>query len=128
MRILGWVIGVLVAIVAIVFAVRNHQILTLDLWPVPFELTAPLFALVLASVLVGLLLGWLFAWIGGGRWRRLARQRGRDIAALRTTVAQLRAERSKATARPGDATERPPALPAPASVGAAATPAAARRP
>jgi uncharacterized integral membrane protein len=122
-RILGWVIGVVVAIVAVVFAVHNHQILTLDLWPVPFELTAPLFALVLASVLVGLLLGWLFAWIGAGRWRRLARQRGRDLAALKTTVAQLRGEKAAAR-RPGDGAERAPALPAPGD----ATTAAARQP
>jgi uncharacterized integral membrane protein len=123
-RILGWVIGIAVAIVAVVFAVHNHQVLTLDLWPVPFELTAPLFALVLAAVLVGLLLGWLFAWIGAGRWRRLARQRGRDLAALRTTVAQLRGEKAAAARRPGDGAERAPALPAPA----AAPTAAARQP
>lgn len=124
MRILGWVIGIVVAIVAVVFAVHNHQILTLDLWPVPFALTAPLFALVLASVLVGLLLGWLFAWIGAGRWRRLARQRGRDLAALRTTVAQLRGEKAAAARGPGNGAEPAQALPPP---GAAPT-AAARQP
>jgi uncharacterized integral membrane protein len=122
-RILGWVIGIVIAIVAIVFAIHNHQILTLDLWPVPFVLTAPLFALVLASALVGLLLGWLFAWIGAGRWRRLARQRGRDIASLRTTVAQLRTDKARA-AHPNGAGR--PALPPPAP--AAGTSAAARQP
>ena len=126
MKFLGWVIGIVAAIIAIVFAVHNHQILTLDLWPVPFALTAPLFALVLASVLVGLLLGALFAWIGAGRWRRLARQRGRDIAALKTTVAQLRADRAKAAVQNGDGTEHP-ALPPPPPA-ATGTPAAPRRP
>jgi uncharacterized integral membrane protein len=125
-RFLGWVIGVVIAIVAVVFAVHNHQVLTLDLWPVPFELTAPLFALVLAAVLVGLLLGWLFAWIGAGRWRRLARQRGRDLAALRATVAQLRGEKAAAARAPGNGAERTPALPAPAA--GAAPSAAARQP
>ena len=125
MRILGWVIGIVIAIVAIVFAIHNHQILTLDLWPVPFVLTAPLFALVLASALVGLLLGWLFAWIGAGRWRRLARQRGRDIASLRTTVAQLRTDKARAAHANGDGAGRP-ALPPPAP--AAGTSAVARQP
>jgi uncharacterized integral membrane protein len=123
-RLLGWVIGVLIAIVAVVFAVHNHQILTLDLWPVPFVLTAPLFALVLASVLVGLLLGWLFAWIAAGRWRRLARQRGREIAQLKATIARLRAERAHAASAPGDGA-RPTALPPPAPP--ESVPAVARR-
>lgn len=123
MRILGWVIGIIAAIIAIVFAVHNHQILTLDLWPVPFALTAPLFALVLASVLVGLVLGAFFAWVSAGRWRRLARQRGRDVAALKTTVAQLRAEKAKAAGHNGDGTDHA-ALPPPAS----GTPAAPHRP
>jgi uncharacterized integral membrane protein len=126
-RFLGWVIGVVAAIIAIVFAVHNHQILTLDLWPVPFALTAPLFALVLASVLAGLLLGWLFAWIGAGRWRRLARQRGRDIASLKATVAELRADKAKAAQRPGDGADRP-ALPPPSPAAVTGTPAASRRP
>ena len=126
MRLLGWAIGILIAVVAVVFAIHNHQILTLDLWPVPFVLTAPLFALVLAAALVGLLLGWLFAWIGAGRWRRLARQRGRDIAALKTTVAELRAEKVRDAHghAPGEPS-RSPALPPPAPPDRAS--AAARR-
>ena len=123
MKFLSWVVGIVIAIIAVVFAIHNHQVLTLDLWPVPFALTAPLFALVLAAVLVGLLLGFFFAWIGAGRWRRLARQRGREIAALKTTLARLRAEKGQAAQGNGDGTDHL-ALPPPA---ASADPAETRR-
>jgi uncharacterized integral membrane protein len=66
----------------LVFAVSNRQTASLSLWPLPYEIDTPVFFLVLAPLALGILLGGVAAWMAGGRTRRLARERARQIKAL----------------------------------------------
>jgi len=92
-----------VAVVAVVFALMNRQAMTLELWPLPFTLEAPVFLVVYLALLAGFLIGGLTAWLSGGG----ARRRARRMAAERE---RLRRELEDARQRSVDLP--PPAIPA----------------
>jgi lipopolysaccharide assembly protein A len=56
----------------VLFAVSNRAVLTLRLWPLPYEIDMPVYALVLGAGFVGFLAGATVAWIAGARSRRRA--------------------------------------------------------
>lgn len=106
MKILGWILSLPVALIAISFAVCNLAPVDITLWPLPGVLTMPAFALVLISLVVGFALGGFVAWLSGGRHRRALRQEKaradqiqRDLDAARLHVAEL----DKRSAPVGDA-------------------------
>ena len=90
MRYLGWIAGAVVAIAAVAFAAHNYETQRLDLWPFPFVVELPLYALVLAAVAVGFCFGAILMWISEGRWRRLARRRGRQLRSLTKELEALK--------------------------------------
>ena len=51
-RIAFWLIGLPLAIVAVLFAISNRTPVVFELWPLPFELEAPRFLPVLAAALI----------------------------------------------------------------------------
>lgn len=87
MRRFGWIITIPLAALAVVFAVNNNGPSEIDLWPLPFQIELPLFALGFAGVLIGYFVGAVSAWVSGRRWRRLARTEARDIAVLKRSLA-----------------------------------------
>ncbi|HVA15086.1 MAG TPA: lipopolysaccharide assembly protein LapA domain-containing protein [Stellaceae bacterium] len=89
MRYLRWVLLGLVALILIVFAVANRNLITLTFWPLPIALGAPLYLVVLLTLLAGFLLGELVAWLNGRRWRREARRNARRIEELERELAAL---------------------------------------
>jgi putative membrane protein len=86
---LSWIITVPLMIVVVVFALSNRAVAELDLWPLPFQITAPIFALVLLSVFVGFLLGAAIMWLSGRRRRREQRELRRHADSLSREVVQL---------------------------------------
>lgn len=90
MRYLSWIITVPLTLLVLSFAVSNRETVTLELWPLPFSLTAPLYLTVLLAVLVAFLAGGLVVWFSGYRHRRLARQRGAEIEELSAELKRLR--------------------------------------
>jgi len=72
-RFLTWLIMIPFALVVIVFSAVNRELVTLDLWPLPNEITVPVFTLVLAVFIVGFLWGGILAWVSAGSARRHAR-------------------------------------------------------
>lgn len=92
MRVLFWILVVIVAVVLAAFAVSNHQIVALELWPLPWLLELPLYLAVLGALLLGLLAGALATWAGGRRRRREARAQRRRIAALERELAATQAQ------------------------------------
>ena len=97
MRVLFWLITSLVALVCVVFAVSNRAGVTLTLWPLSAEFSAPLYLVVLLALLMGFLVGLLVAWIWSWGARRAARQRARRIEALERDLAAAE-QRTKSTA------------------------------
>lgn len=109
MRLLTWIIMVPVALAVISFAVNNRDAVGIDLWPAPFMLEVPVFAIVLVSVVLGMMIGAVIAWFGGGKSRGRARANARRAASAEREAAVLReratgadaADQSETKALPG---------------------------
>ncbi len=83
------------AIVIIVLAVANRQIVTLSLDPFSISdpsifVRMPLFILILASIVVGILSGGMAAWLRQGKWRRTARSKSDEAARWHQEADRLR--------------------------------------
>lgn len=107
MRIFYRAVVLVGAIILILFAVSNHEAVSLTLWPLPFLVDLPLYLLFFLSLLVGFLIGGSAAWIAGRRHRRELRRRRRRIEALErelaATQSQLESRREPtATALPAN--------------------------
>lgn len=100
---LARLIWVPLALVGLVFAIANREKVAISLWPLPWDVTLPLFMVILGVLMVGLVVGGLMVWLGGHHHRATARQQTRSNERLRRQVAELKA------APP------PPSLPAPAA-------------
>lgn len=87
---LGWIIGLPVAVVAITFAVNNRHAVKADLWPLPFAVDLPLYVAMLVPLALGMLMGGVIAWVSAGRVRRVARQERRRARDLQEQVEVLR--------------------------------------
>jgi len=86
-RLFHWLVTAPVALVLIVFAVTNRDAITLNFWPLPVTLQAPVYLIVFLALLAGFLIGELVAWINGRRWRRQARHSARRVEALERELA-----------------------------------------
>jgi formate hydrogenlyase subunit 3/multisubunit Na+/H+ antiporter MnhD subunit len=108
-RIVNWIVGLPVAIVAVAFAVANREWIRVSFDPVsrdqPFaSITMPLWALFFAGIFVGLFAGWVAAWLGQSKHRKAARE-----ARIELARAQLDHERFK---RESESNSRTPTVPA----------------
>lgn len=81
---------VLVGVLAILFAASNREVVDLTLWPLPFSLPAPVYAIALTSVAVGVVWGGLIGWFAAVRARRRARQESRRADNLEADMTLLR--------------------------------------
>jgi uncharacterized integral membrane protein len=111
MRRFGWIVGIPVIVIVAVFAVMNRQSVTLDLWPLPWEASAPLFMLTLGTILFGFLFGCLVMWVSGSKHRRRLRETRRDLDAARSElhVARQRPPEPRGTAVVVQQNRLPPA-------------------
>lgn len=104
MKYVGWAIAIVVAAVTVNFAVHNFVRTPIDLWPLPFAVDLPLFAIVLIAVFFGFCVGVIIAWLSGMRRRDRAAQNARDLrqvsAQLDTVKRQVADAEKKLTATP----------------------------
>ena len=70
MRTLNAFLGIVFAVVVILFAVSNRMQVDIAVWPFPFQATLPVYAVVLVAVLVGFLAGLIAAWFAAAPRRR----------------------------------------------------------
>lgn len=89
-----WLVLVPLAIVILMFAVANRQLVTISFDPFnavqpAASLTLPLFVLIFILVLLGVIIGGIAAWMRQSRYRRAARVLEGDVAGLRREVALL---------------------------------------
>ncbi|CAA6605427.1 conserved exported hypothetical protein [Rhodospirillaceae bacterium LM-1] len=89
LRLLKVLILLPITAILVVFAVSNRQSAVVSLWPLPYEIATPVFFLVLAPLILGVLLGGAAAWLAGGKSRRLARERARQIRTLEKAATTL---------------------------------------
>ena len=86
MRLLGRIVLWPIIVLAVVFAVVNRAPVALNLWPLPFTITLPVFIALLVTLALGIVIGGVTVWTRGARWRRQARAQTRRIAELEAAL------------------------------------------
>ncbi len=88
MKILNTIIGALVALLVILFAVSNRQAVTVELWPFPYQLALSLYAVILLAVLLGFIAGAIGLWLMGAAKRRELRRLRRQVRDMEHSLAR----------------------------------------
>ncbi len=101
MRVIGWILLLLGAVLAAAVAVANNNIVSFSFDPLPFVWDRPLYQFLFGSFLIGLLLGLITEWWRARRWRREAKARRREVESLTRENAQLKAAGGSLPAAPG---------------------------
>lgn len=96
MKRFSWILTLPLIVVAVIFAIANRELITLDLWPFEASPRLPLFVILLACVAFGLAVGGLATWLSAAPARQRARQARRRVAELEREAARLRLERDRA--------------------------------
>ena len=131
MKRFSWILTLPLIAVAVIFAIANRELITLDLWPFELSPRLPLFVILLVCVGFGLAVGGLASWLSAAPARRRARQARRRVAELEREAVRLRQERDDAVSavvppveagQPGQ-----PGLPAPGPAPAVDAPEPKRR-
>ncbi|MCB1377698.1 MAG: LapA family protein [Alphaproteobacteria bacterium] len=99
-RIFNWIVGLPIAVAAVVFAVANRQWITVSFDPfnrdAPFaSASMPLWVLFFCGTFVGIFVGWIAAWIAQGKWRKAAKEA--RIELVRTHYEHEREKRESAS-------------------------------
>ena len=81
MKLINTIIAAVVALLIVLFAVSNRAPAVVEIWPFPYELALPLYAVILLTVLVGFIAGLVASWLAGAAKRR-------EIKRLRRALAQ----------------------------------------
>lgn len=90
MRFLNSFIAVIVALLVILFAVSNRQPLTIEIWPLPYQLSLGLYAVILLTLALGFIAGAVGMWLVGGQKRRELRRLRRQTRDLEESLARQR--------------------------------------
>lgn len=107
MKLVVWIVGVPLLLVAAFFAIANREAVTVSLWPFADPISLPLFAAIVGPLYIGVIIGAIAAWWSGRRARKRARQERRRADGLQRETETLKQrldalEAAKASARPGD--------------------------
>lgn len=106
-KLIAWLIAIPLAVVVAFFAIANRQSVTIDLWPLPFAMTLPLFIVLLGTVIFGFLIGACVHWIIAGRLRLRASRAQRRAEIAEQELARVQTDRGEG-GEPGDGS--PPRL------------------
>jgi uncharacterized integral membrane protein len=103
-KIVIYLILVPLALIIIVFAVANREIVTVSFDPFDtvhpaYAARAPLFVLIFVLVILGVIIGGIAAWLKQHKWRRAARRLHRQLRELHEENVVLR--RRLAETEPG---------------------------
>jgi uncharacterized integral membrane protein len=93
-KLVFWLVLVPLAIVILMFAVANREIVTVSFDPFSStrpaaSVSVPLFVLIFSLVILGVIVGGIAAWLKQSGYRRAARLRHADVAALRREIETL---------------------------------------
>ena len=97
MKSINTFIAAVIAVLIVLFAVSNRELVTVQAWPLPYQISMGLYAVILWAVFIGFLVGMGVTWIMGSARRRELRENRRRIRDLEQSL-----DRSKSPdARPG---------------------------
>ena len=76
------------AVLVILFAVSNRQPVTVEIWPLPYQVSLSLYAVLLLAVLIGFIAGGIGMWMVGRERRRQHRRLRRHARDLEQSLAR----------------------------------------
>jgi uncharacterized integral membrane protein len=88
MKFLSWLISLPFLIACVLFAVNNRQEVTIDCWPLDYDVKTPLFIVTLGALLLGLVLGALWLWFGSLRTHWDKRKLSKEIKSLKSKLSE----------------------------------------
>jgi uncharacterized integral membrane protein len=96
-KLVFWLVLVPIAIVILMFAIANREIVTVSFDPFDptkpaASVSIPLFVLTFVLVIIGVFIGGVAAWLRQSGYRRAARQRDAEVNALRREIETLHAK------------------------------------
>ncbi|MBL4666009.1 MAG: DUF1049 domain-containing protein [Sneathiella sp.] len=94
MKIISWVFMAILALAIVTLSIGNKGPVTFSLYPLPFVIEVPLFALILGGGFLGILLGSIRTWMSDGKARRENRASKQEVLRLKGEVARLEKERA----------------------------------
>ena len=74
MRALSWLVVLPAGLSLVTFTVVNRGAVTVDFWPLPLNMQAPLSAVILLSLIAGVIWGGVASWLATGTARDHARK------------------------------------------------------
>jgi hypothetical protein len=97
-RLFNWIVGVPLAVLAIVFAVANRQWITVSLDPIQrdaprISIDMPMWVLLFCGIFLGIMAGWLATWFAQGKWRRATRNARLELMRLQNEYERVKRER-----------------------------------
>lgn len=108
---IAWIVTIPVAALVVLFALMNRQQVTLSLWPLPWDISAPVFLFTLGAVVFGFLFGAIVTFFSGGHTRQKLREARRALAESQDEVARLKRQSPTLSESPLITRKRPPDLP-----------------
>jgi len=87
-RFINTAVAVIVALLVVLFAVSNRQLVTVEVWPFPFQVSLGLYAVILLAVLVGFVAGAVGAWMTGAKRRREHRATRKHVKQLEESLSR----------------------------------------
>ncbi len=88
MKSLNTFLATLVALIIVLFAVSNREPVDLTFWPLPYQISLGLYAVILWAVFIGVLVGMIVSWIMGSARRRELREIRRRVRDLEESLNQ----------------------------------------
>jgi len=95
-KLVFWLVVVPFAILILMFAVANREIVSVSFDPFSStqpaaSVTVPLFVLIFILVILGVIMGGVATWLRQSEYRKTARLRDSDVNALRREIERLNA-------------------------------------
>ncbi len=99
MRYLSGFLSFLLVAILVLFASSNKEETKLELFPLPQEITAPLYLIAFLLIFAGFVLGGLAAWNAGRRHRRSAKHANKRVQILEGDLTSMRSRAESAEER-----------------------------
>ncbi len=88
MKLINTIIAAVVALLIVLFAVSNPAPAVVEIWPFPYQLALPLYAVILLTILVGFIAGLVASWLAGAAKRREIKRLRRQVRDLEESLAR----------------------------------------
>lgn len=92
MKFISGILFLCFLVVCVLFAVSNRQAVSIDLWPLDYVISMPLYIMTLGAFLAGLAVGGAWFWFSSLRHRLAKHSLSRQVDKLKT---QLSEEKNK---------------------------------